>query len=87
MKRLEEHTGESILPFIEYKRSYAQSNFISDYNAFKGNGVYLVVIGGSVKVNDISLGKRDALGISDTDSFSITASEDAEMLAVEIPMN
>jgi phytoene desaturase len=37
MKRLEEHTGESILPFIEYKRSYAQSNFISDYNAFKGN--------------------------------------------------
>lgn len=37
MQRLEEHTGESILPFIEYKRSYAQSNFISDYNAFKGN--------------------------------------------------
>jgi phytoene desaturase len=37
MKRLEEHTGESILPFIEYQRSYAQSNFIEDYNAFKGN--------------------------------------------------
>ncbi len=37
MKRLEEHTGDSIMPFIEYKRSYAQSNFISDYNAFKGN--------------------------------------------------
>ncbi|MFZ9955425.1 MAG: phytoene desaturase family protein [Flavobacteriales bacterium] len=37
MKRLEEHTGESILPFIEYQRSYAQSNFIKDYNAFKGN--------------------------------------------------
>ena len=56
-------------------------------NAFKGNGVYLVVIGGAVKVNDISLGKWDALGISETDSFSITASEDAELLAVEIPMN
>jgi redox-sensitive bicupin YhaK (pirin superfamily) len=56
-------------------------------NAFKGNGVYLVVIGGSVKVNDISLGRRDALGISEIDSFSITASEDAELLAVEIPMN
>ena len=62
-------------------------NTLSYNNAFKGNGVFLVVIGGSVKVNDISLGKRDALGISDTDSFSITASEDAEMLAVEIPMN
>jgi hypothetical protein len=47
----------------------------------------LVVIGGSVKVNDISLGRRDALGISEIDSFSITASEDAELLAVEIPMN
>ena len=62
-------------------------NTLSYKNAFKGNGVYLVVIGGSIKVNDIFLGKRDALGISDTDSFSITASEDAELLAVEIPMN
>jgi len=56
-------------------------------NAFKGNGVYLVVINGSVKVNDIELSKRDALGISDTDSFTISASEDAELLAVEVPMN
>ena len=37
MQRLEEHCGEAISPFIEYKRSYAQSNFIADYNAFKGN--------------------------------------------------
>jgi quercetin 2,3-dioxygenase len=56
-------------------------------NAFKGNGVYLVVINGSVKVNDIELSKRDALGIYDTDTFTITATEDAELLAVEVPMN
>ena len=62
-------------------------NSLSYTNAFKGNGVYLVVMNGSVKINDILLGRRDALGISDTDSFSITASEDAELLAVEIPMN
>ncbi len=62
-------------------------NSLSYTNAFKGNGVYLVVMNGSVKMNDISLGRRDALGISETDSFSITASEDAELLAVEIPMN
>src|SRR5207253_5877022 len=37
-------------------------------NAFEGNGVFLVVINGSVKVNDQTLGRRDALGISDTDS-------------------
>jgi len=56
-------------------------------NAFAGNGVFLVVINGSVTINDTILGKRDAIGISETDSFSITASEDAELLAIEIPMN
>lgn len=56
-------------------------------NAFTGNGVYLVVINGSVKMNDISLEKRDALGIYDTDSFTIIATENAELLAVEVPMD
>ena len=37
MARLESHIGESILPFVEYKQDYAQSNFIADYHAFKGN--------------------------------------------------
>jgi len=55
-------------------------------NAFTGNGVFLVVINGSIKVDEIALGKRDALGIYDTDSFTITASEDAELLAIEVPM-
>ncbi len=35
--RLEKLTGESIRPHIVYKRSYAHNEFISDYNAFKGN--------------------------------------------------
>ena len=59
-----------------------------DYkNAFTGNGVFLVVIDGTVKVGETVLNKRDALGISDTDSFSITASEDAALLAIEVPMD
>lgn len=56
-------------------------------NAFPGNGVYLVVVNGSVSVDNIKLDKRDALGIYDTHSFIITANEDAELLAIEIPMN
>ena len=56
-------------------------------NAFAGNGVFLVVINGSVMVNGEQLNKRDALGISETENFTITASEDAELLAIEIPMN
>ena len=56
-------------------------------NAFAGNGVFLVVINGTVMVDGEQLNKRDALGISETESFTITASEDAELLAIEVPMN
>ena len=62
-------------------------NTLAYQNAFSGNGVYLVVINGSVEVDGKKLYKRDAVGISGTDSFSITASEDAELLAIEVPMN
>lgn len=37
MERLEEYVGESISEYVVVKRSYAQSDFVSDYNAFKGN--------------------------------------------------
>lgn len=60
---------------------------ITYHNGFKGNGVFLVVIKGSVKVNGQELGTRDAIGIYDVDEFNISASEDAELLAIEIPMN
>lgn len=56
-------------------------------NGFKNNGVFLVVINGSVEVDGQQLNKRDALGISETESFTVKASEDAELLAIEIPMN
>jgi quercetin 2,3-dioxygenase len=60
---------------------------ISYTNAFAGNGVFVVAINGKVKIDDIELGNRDAAGISNTDSFTITAVEDSELLAIEIPMN
>jgi quercetin 2,3-dioxygenase len=56
-------------------------------NAFKNNGVFLVVINGTVEVGGQQLNKRDALGISEMESFTVKASEDAELLAIEIPMN
>ena len=56
-------------------------------NGFKNNGVFLVVINGSVEINGQRLNKRDALGISETENFTIKTSEDAELLAIEIPMN
>ena len=55
-------------------------------NAFKGNGVFLVVLNGSVTIDEQPLNKRDALGIYETDEFIINAIDDAELLAIEIPM-
>ena len=37
MERLESLTNQSILDHVVFKRSYAHNDFISDYNAFKGN--------------------------------------------------
>ncbi|MEM8525564.1 MAG: phytoene desaturase family protein [Bacteroidota bacterium] len=37
MQRLESLTGQSIQDHVIYKRSFAHSDFVEDYNAFKGN--------------------------------------------------
>jgi hypothetical protein len=64
-----------------------QKGFQTDY-AFKKSegGVYAFVIDGNVTINGVSLNKRDALGISDTDTLSITADSDVELLLIEVPM-
>lgn len=36
-KRMEKHTGESILDSIVYKKSYSVTDFAMDYNSFRGN--------------------------------------------------
>ncbi len=56
-------------------------------NGFAQNGVFLVVINGTVEIDGQILNKRDALGIAETESFTVKASEDAELLAIEIPMH
>jgi phytoene desaturase len=37
MERLEKFAGENVRNHVVFKKSYASSNFIHDYNAFKGN--------------------------------------------------
>lgn len=52
-----------------------------------GNGVYAFVIRGDITIDGISLNERDGLGIWDTDNFTIgSASADAEVLLMEVPM-
>ncbi len=37
IKRLEDHTKQSIMDFVEFKESYCVDDFKSDYNSYKGN--------------------------------------------------
>jgi phytoene desaturase len=37
IERFEKHIGQSVADSIVYKRTYANSDFIKDYNSFKGN--------------------------------------------------
>lgn len=37
VKRMEKHTGQAILPNIIYKKNYSVSNFVNDYNSYRGN--------------------------------------------------
>lgn len=55
-------------------------------NGFEHNGVFLVLISGKVIVNESTLNQRDALGIRDTNQFTIQAIEDSALLAIEVPM-
>jgi phytoene desaturase len=36
-RRMEKHIGESILDSVVYKKTYSVSNFVDDYNSFRGN--------------------------------------------------
>ncbi|MEO6347231.1 MAG: pirin family protein [Aquaticitalea sp.] len=52
----------------------------------KSHGVYVMNIHGSVSIGTDELQQRDAIGISETDSFKIVSQEDSELLLIEVPM-
>lgn len=52
----------------------------------EGNGAYIFVISGSVKINGQVVSTRDGFGIWETDEFTIEALTDTEFLIMEVPM-
>lgn len=50
------------------------------------NGIFLFVIEGSIELNNQKLERRDALGFWNETAFSIKATEDTQVLVMEIPM-
>lgn len=50
------------------------------------NGVYAFLIEGEAEINGQTLGRRDALGISETNEIVIKANKNSEILLIDVPM-
>ncbi|MDP4268593.1 MAG: pirin family protein [Bacteroidota bacterium] len=63
-------------------------DFSLDYHVkTKGNGVYALIVKGTIEIDGKVLDGRDGLGIYDIDQISMKAlSQDAEILLMEVPM-
>lgn len=53
----------------------------------KGNGLYAFVIDGEIAVEGEKLGRRDGIGLWDTDSVKFNFSKNSRVLLMEVPMN
>lgn len=63
------------------------ANFNTVYNInSKGNGTYIMVVEGEAEINGSTIGKRDAIGLWDTDAIDIATKADTELLLIEVPM-
>ncbi len=51
-----------------------------------GNGVYVFVMEGSVEAGEHQLGRRDGLGVWDTEEVALKFSKGTEVLLIEVPM-
>ncbi|WP_221442697.1 MULTISPECIES: pirin family protein [Aequorivita] len=52
----------------------------------EGNGVYAFILEGEVEINGEKLSKRDGMGIWDTESINVKATDDARVLLMDVPM-
>ena len=51
-----------------------------------GNGVYVFLLEGSLKINDQALNKRDAIGVYNISSITIDTKAESRLLIMDIPM-
>lgn len=52
----------------------------------KDSGVYVFLIDGNILINSHELAKRDAIGVTEADQVQIEATNNAQLLLVEVPM-
>lgn len=52
----------------------------------ENHGLYVMVVEGEINIDNEILGKRDAMGISETKSINIKSESASELLFIEVPM-
>ena len=52
-----------------------------------GNGVYIMVVEGSVTIDGHEMNRRDAIGVWETADVKIQATTASELLFIDVPMN
>ena len=70
---------------------FSQGDFDAGYTGTysikrPGNGAYFFLIEGAITVADAHLGRRDGIGIEDADSIDFAATEDCQLLIMDVPM-
>lgn len=70
-----------------FSRTNLQSGKVLTYALHqKEHGVYIFLIEGSIKIEDLILNRRDGVGLEETDSVTIEARSDCDILLIEVPM-
>ena len=52
----------------------------------RSHGVYMMQVYGASKIESTALNARDAVGISEIDTFKVDVSEDSQLLFIEVPI-
>lgn len=71
---------------LDYKLQAVFSEKTSEKTAEKSHGTYFFVLSGEVSIADHTLKSRDALGVWETNEIEISAKENTEILAIEVPL-
>ena len=51
------------------------------------NGVFLMVTEGNLKIDEVELKSRDAIGISETNNFNVEIIDTTDLILLEVPLN
>ncbi|MBR9915104.1 MAG: pirin family protein [Algicola sp.] len=70
-----------------YRTSLDARRSIELTSSSNNHGFYVFVVEGNIKIGEIALNSRDALGIYETEQVQINADTTSELIIIEVPMS